>query len=326
MSKKYFVSGATGLIGSRVLRRLVISGSSCVGIARSLSAAPIELAHHLVACDLTDQEKLSPLLGGVDVIIHCAGYAHAFGASKEDLHAMSWETNYLGTKNLLSAASQSGIKKFIFLSSTKAMGEVTNSQQDESSPCNPTSEYGKSKLAAESAIQEWGDKLGIEVVILRLTMVFGAGLGNLERMARLIKRGAFPSLPKTGNHRSLLHIDDAVDAVITAIHLNPLSNSIYIVSGNWAPSGRELYEQICYALGKQPASWMTPQIFLRVGARLCDGVQICLKKPLPFNSDVLNRILKSAWYSSAKLQHESNWRPIHSCPEGIQRMVSEEHL
>lgn len=321
MSIKYCVTGATGLIGSRILDRLIKEHYLCVGIARNISSAKFAAQGYLEACDLSDTSRLCDVLHDVDVIIHCAGYAHAFGASKQDLYKNNWETNYNGTKNLVCAASKNRVKKIIFLSTTKVMGDYTNEVCDEFFPCVPTSEYGKSKLASENVLKNWGEEFCTDVIILRLAMVFGGGRGNLERMVRLIKNGFFPSIPETGNRRSIIHIDDVVNAVFAVMQSSLPSPRVYLVAGDWAPSGRELYQQICSALNKRPSFLKIPLWVLTFGARIFSGVQILLQQPLPYNTDVLNRLLKSSFYSSDLLKRETGWTPQNSTQDSIKKII-----
>ncbi|MFN3595635.1 MAG: NAD-dependent epimerase/dehydratase family protein, partial [Thiobacillaceae bacterium] len=153
--------------------------------------------------DLLDPASLARACEGVDTVFHCAGYAHAFASSDPDAH---WRIDFEGTRNLVQAASEAGVRRFVFLSSVKAMAEPNDACVDEDWPGEPATPYGKAKRAAEEAVLDAGAKYGMHVVNLRLAMVYGrGGRGNLERMARAIRAGWFPRLPETGNRRSLVH-------------------------------------------------------------------------------------------------------------------------
>ena len=128
---------------------------------------------------------LTAACAGVETVFHCAGYAHAFSALSGDDAARHREINFEGTRNLVEAAGQAGVKRFVFLSSVKAMAEPGAACADEDFPGEPATAYGQAKRAAEAAVLEAGRRYGMHVVNLRLAMVYGAGgRGNLERMGQ----------------------------------------------------------------------------------------------------------------------------------------------
>lgn len=313
------VSGATGFIGTRLLSALQAEGHSC----RAFGRRPANDALSFVS-DLSDKSALAMACVGVECIFHCAGYAHAFSSLRGDDEDSHWRVNFEGTRNLIEAAGEAGVKRFVFLSSIKAMGESGDTCVDEDFPACPNTVYGRSKLAAEQVVLEAGMRYGIHVVNLRLSMVYGAGgRGNLERMARLVKRGLFPPLPETGNHRSLVHVRDVIDVIRLVSH-NALANGrTYIVASREAPSGRALFDALCEIQGMQKSQWAVPEIFLRSIGRLGDGVQKVCRRRIPIDSEVIERLLGSAWYSPARIEKELGWTAKVSLVDGLAEMVSD---
>ena len=217
MASATLVTGATGFIGCRLLHpgeRALVRNAGAISNA--------------VVGDLLDPASLSAACDGVECIFHCAGYAHAFTSSGPDAH---WRINYEGTRNLLNAAGAAGVKRFVFLSSVKAMAEPGDACVDEDWPGEPITPCGRAKRAAEDAVLEAGAKYGMHVVSLRLAMVYGrGGRGNLERMARSIRAGWFPPLPETGNRRSLVHVEDVVAAMRWVADHPAANGRTYIVA------------------------------------------------------------------------------------------------
>jgi nucleoside-diphosphate-sugar epimerase len=152
-------------------------------------------------------------------------------------------------------------------------------------------------------------------VNLRLAMVYGAGgRGNLERMGRLVRRGLFPPLPETGNHRSLVHIDDVISAMRLVAERDIANGKTYIIAGPEAPSGRQLYDAMREALGLRRCRWAVPEIILRCAASSGDALGRLFKRRFPFDSEILERLLGSAWYSPDRIAEELGWRakiPLH---------------
>ena len=311
------VSGATGFIGRRLIKALLEDGLPCRGLSRT----PVSDASSL-AVDLGDKPALTAACAGVTSVFHCAGHAHAFGSLTADDAAMHWQVNFEGTRNLVEAAGIAGVRRFVFLSSVKAMAEPGESCADEDFPGQPETAYGQAKRAAEAAVLEAGQRHDMHVVNLRLAMVYGAGgRGNLERMGRLVRRGLFPPLPETGNHRSLVHVDDVVAALRLVAGDDRANGRTYIVASPEAPSGRALFDALRLVLGMSQCKWSVPASMLRVAARCADGVETLSKRRMPFDSEVLDRLLGSAWYSPARIEHELGWRARVSLADGLAEML-----
>jgi nucleoside-diphosphate-sugar epimerase len=271
--------------------------------------------------DLSDVESLARVCQGVTSVFHCAGYAHAFSSLNGNDAAKHWQFNHEGTRNLLKAAGEAGVQRFVFLSSIKAMAEPGNCCADENFLGEPDTAYGKSKRSAEEAVLEAGRYYGMHVVNLRLSMVYGAGgRGNLERMGRLVQRGVFPPLPETGNHRSMVHVDDVVSVMRLVADDERASGHTYIVASQEAPSGRQLYDALRAALGMRYFAWSVPGVALRLAARLGDGLESVTKRRMSLDSETLARLLGSAWYSSARIEGELGWRAKVSLDAGLREM------
>jgi len=257
-------------------------------------------------------------------MFHCAGYAHAFSSLSVDDEALHWQINFEGTRNLVEAAGKAGVRRFVFLSSVKAMGEPGDRCADEDFAGLPEAAYGQAKRAAEKAVVEAGRCYGMHVVNLRLAMVYGSGgRGNLERMGRLVRRGVFPPLPETGNHRSLVHVDDVVAAMHLVAEDGRANGRTYIVAAPEAPSGRQLYDALREALGMPRCTWAVPESALRLAGRVGDGLEAVIRRRLPLDSEVLERLLGSAWYSPVRIERELGWRAKVSLADGLREMFGD---
>jgi len=305
------VTGASGFIG----RRLRQDGDR--SLVRAVAVAPGE-----VAGDLLNTTSLATACAGIDTVFHCAGYAHAFANSNPDAH---WSINYMGTRNLVEAAGRVGVRRFVFLSSVKAMADPAETCVDEDFPGEPTTPYGVAKRAAEAAVLEAGAKFGMHVVNLRLAMVYGRGArGNLERMARGIRAGWFPPLPETGNRRSLVHVDDVVTAMRLVAKTSAANGRTYIVADPCAYSGRMIYDAIRATLGIKPRQWGLPEKLLRSAGAVGDVFGKALRRPMPMNSEMVSRLLDSACYSPARLRRETGWQAAIGLKDGLREMLLDE--
>ena len=275
-----------------------------------------------VVAQLADKPALTEACVGVEEVFHCAGYAHALSFLSGDDAARHWLDNFEGTRNFVDAAGQAGVRCFVFLSSVKAMAEPGSACVDENFPGLPETAYGQAKRAAEEAVLDAGERYGMHVVNLRLAMVYGAGgKGNLERMGAMVKRGIFPPLPETGNHRSLVHVADVVSVMRLVANDERAAGRTYIVANQEAPSGRSLFDALRAARGLPPCGWSVPAPLLRAAAQVGNGLELILRRRLMFNSEVLERLLGSAWYSPACIERELGWRARVSLVDGLSEML-----
>jgi nucleoside-diphosphate-sugar epimerase len=307
---KALVTGATGFVGRHLCTRLQQQGVRVTAMGRHACDGPWDA---FVACDLAAAGS-APTLPAVDVIYHLASKAHALSerpGATDGYDAVIIE----GTRRLIAAARQSGCERFVYISSVKAIGEGQGDARpvaaiDESAPCAPTTPYGVAKLRAEQLVRGAGFA---HWVILRPTMVYGPGQkGNLVRMAQAVRRNRFPPLPETGNRRSMVHVDDLVEAMLAAGHCPQASGYALIISGAEAPSTRQLYDAIRSALGMPEQDVAIPLWMLRAAAAAGTCLGYLLRRRMPLDKDTLSKLTGSAWYSSSKAGELLGYQPRQS--------------
>lgn len=307
---KTLVTGGSGFIGSRFIRPGEIT------LVRRAKGLPNE-----VVGDLLVPASLARACEGVETIFHCAGAADATLSSDAE---RVWQVNFEGTRHLLAAAGRAGVRRFVFLSSVKAMAEPGEQCVDEDWPGEPATPYGRAKRAAEEAVLEVGAKYGMHVVNLRLAMVYGRGSrGNLWYLARLLRHGWFPCLPETGNRRSLVHVQDVIEAM-RLVAIQPQANGrTYIIAEPRAYSSREICAAIRAALPKSRLGWTMPEGLLRVSGRIGDRLGSMTGKPLPVHSGLVARLLGSACYVPTRIERELGWRARIALADGVREILQD---
>ncbi|WP_375426154.1 NAD-dependent epimerase/dehydratase family protein [uncultured Friedmanniella sp.] len=168
------VTGATGLVGSRLVPRLVRDGFECRALVRGDAALPPEVTP--VRGDLTDPGTLRTAVEGVDAVVHLAAL---FRTQDE---AAIWRANLDGTRNLTAAVRKHAPNARLVMSST---GNVYNADATrpalETDACAPTTAYGASKVAAEQLLRD----SGLTWAVLRFPFVYGEGDGHLASLSVL---------------------------------------------------------------------------------------------------------------------------------------------
>lgn len=310
------VTGATGFLGPRLCERLRSEGERVVGMGRQRQDGPWDdfLEFDLVA-DAFGQSALQ----GITTIFHLASKAHSVAETGAD--AASYRPVIVdGTRKLVEAARKKGIKRFIYVSSIKAMGEgnppeLPLAAMDESWPHTPQSPYGQAKAEAERIVMDAGFA---HAVVLRPVMIFGPGeKGNLPRLVQAIQRGRFPPLPENGNKRSMIHIDDVVEFALRAATYPIAAGKTYILSNPNPLSTRELYNMIREALGLEPWCWSIPFFLLRGAALSGTLLGSLLKRKMPLDRQTLGKLTGSAWYTAARAEGELDYTACHSVKEWL---------
>lgn len=314
------VTGGSGFIGRHLVAALQARGAQVRVLVHAQSlvgGAAVEYCRG----DVTAPDSLAVACQAQDCVFHAAGLAHVRqGAGLAEQHR---QVNQLGTGYLLAAAVAAGVRRFVFFSSIKAMADSGQNCLDETCQRLPDDAYGQAKRAAEEQVLAVGRTDGLHAVNLRPALVYGpGGRGNLERMIALIRRGLFPPLPEVGNRRSLVHVEDVVQAALLAGSQPVAAGQTYIVTDGQTYSGRDIEVAIRQALGQSLPRWAMPARLLRLGARLGDGLGKLRGECMPFDSETLDKLLGWACYRSDKLQQELGYRPRWTLPDALPAMLA----
>lgn len=289
MSLKVLVTGANGFVGEALILRLLQYGNyrpiaAVRGQTRLLGLCPIQ------PFDLLDEDP-TLVLEGIQVIVHAAARVHIMSEQAEDPLTDFRRINVEGTLRLARRAVLSGVKRFIFLSSIKVNGESTHPGKPfnaDDKPC-PVDPYSVSKLEAELALMQLGRDSGMEVVIIRPSLVYGPGVkANFRSMMDWIDKGV--PLPFGGirNQRSLVSISNLVSLIVTCLDHPAAANQVFLASDGVDLSTTQLLRLLSKALGRSAYLISIPAPLLTIAAsllgrravaqRLCGSLTVDIKK------------------------------------------------
>jgi nucleoside-diphosphate-sugar epimerase len=250
---KILVTGATGKVGSRLVKRLVRRGDQVRALVRDPSKLDAPGAEAITG-DLHDPASLEAAVRGVDAMVHCAAFFR--GATEEQAHA----TNDLGTRHLAEAARKAGVKRFVFTSTGNVYGGTDGRYAREDEPCNPTHPYPASKVAAEQYLLALGD---LDVRVLRLPFVYGDGDPHIKEIVPHMK--SFPRDLKM----SIAHHADVGQAVERILDTASPAYTIYNVVDDEAVDLATMFE----SEGEAPPDGSDPAR-AKMFATLMDGQRI----------------------------------------------------
>jgi len=237
----------------------------------------------------------------IDVVVHLAARVHIMNDDSSDPLAEFRKVNTDGTLNLARQAAESGVKRFIYLSSIKVNGEITETGQsfvpdDTFVPDDP---YGLSKYEAEQGLLALAKETNMEVVIIRPPLVYGPGVkANFHSMMRWIYKGVPLPFGAVYNQRSLVALDNLVSFIIHCIDHPKAANGVFLISDGEDVSTTELLQKVAKAFDKKA-------ILLPVPVSLMKFVSKLLGK-----ADVANRLFGSLQVDSSKARDLLGWKPV----------------
>ena len=248
-------------------------------------------------------------LSGVDVVIHLAARVHVMKDFSIDPVAEFLKVNRYGTENLAQQAACAGVKRLVYVSSVKVNGEQTAQGQaftesDEPAPQDP---YGFSKCEAERALHQVAAETGLEIVCVRSPLVYGAGVkGNFAQMLKVLAKGVPLPLASVCNLRSLVYVENLVDALIVCATHPAAAGQTYLISDGEDISTPNLLRQLGAAMGRRARLLPCPSALLQLAGRLVG------------RSDQVERLLGSLQIDSSKMRRELDWRPPYTLRQGLQ--------
>lgn len=285
---KILVTGANGFVGGALCAELIKQGFTVSAAVRGKNS--VTSCTPIVVGNINGATNWTEALSGVDVVIHLAARVHVMHEVEADPLTEFRQVNVQGTLNLASQAVKAGVKRFIFVSSIKVNGEQTPFGQPFTAldTPNPQDAYGISKYEAEQALLALAKETGLEVVIIRPPLIYGAGVkANFASMMRAVQRGIPLPFGAIDNKRSLVYVGNLVSLMIKCIDHPAAVNRVFLVSDDHDVSTTELLQACAVALGVKPKLIPVPQKLIEMAAtligkkalaqRLCGNLQVDIK-------------------------------------------------
>lgn len=311
------LTGASGYTGGHILRKLLARGDSVTALVREGSITPALQASgaRIVTGALGSADDARRFVAGCDAVMHVAAVYRTAG------HPDSYyrQINVEGTRQLLDAAAEAGVRRFVHTSTVGVHGDVKHPPADENSPIAPSDIYQETKAEADAMAREFGRARGIEVAIVRPGAIYGPGETRLLKVFRGIARGRYAVVGRGTPHYHLVYIDDLVDGFLLALDRRNAAGETFIIAGPSSLSQDDLAREVARATGGSVWPFHIPAWPIQ---RLGDFVEaICVPLGIepPIHRRRVDFWVKNRSFSIEKARRLLGYDPKVGTTEGIRR-------
>jgi nucleoside-diphosphate-sugar epimerase len=308
------VTGAGGFIGRAVCAQLPSRGWPVRGFVRALNRHTAARADFLPVGDLVSMSEraIEAAVRGAAAVVHLAARVHAPDAGGPEALTACRRINVGFTQRLARAAAAAGVAHFVFASTVKVNGEMTLPGRPfvESDPPDPHDDYAETKWEAERTLEGIAEDTGLRVTALRLPLTYGPGAkANFARLARVVLRGVPLPLASIDNRRSLLGIDNLVDALVRVLDDKGADGrgrmTPYLLADRDPVSTPDLVRAIAAARGVEARLFALPVGLLRF-AGACTG-----------RSAAVDRLTESLEVDTRAFRTRFGWAPPRTLAQGL---------
>lgn len=312
------VTGASGFLGSHLVRALRAAGADVLPLVRRQDArAP-------AGSQILAEVLSAPgALGGTDVLVHAAAVRHRHGAA-----AAEYDASNVRLLETLLRASQGHVARFVHVSSVGVYGFPEDLPIDETFPFAPRTLYSATKVTAERRLRSLGAELGVPWVLARPTIVYGPGDrgGMFDKLVSMLSRGTYRLVGDGKNVLHHTHVDDMTHGLAVLARSPGALGEDFILAGPEKTTLARLSEQAADALGVELPRLGVPLRVARgcatvVGALERSGLAFGRREP-PLSHEKLDVMTVSTAFSTHKAQ-SIGFRPRVAYDEGIRRTVAE---
>jgi nucleoside-diphosphate-sugar epimerase len=305
---RVLVTGATGFVGKALCKKLLADGWPVVGTYRTAYSAnklPVGIKKTRIK-SIGPNTDWQEALNGVDTVIHLAARVHLPGDTAADAITEFRRVNVAGTKHLAQTAAFMGVRRFIYMSSMKVYGEGNAVAYTEHDSLMPTTPYAISKYEAEQLLKEIDAKTDLEVVVLRPPLVYGPHVkANFLQLLKVVDMGIPLPFATVRNQRSLIFLENLLDAIVACIHHPKAARKTYLLSDGTDTSTPELIRKTASALGRPIRLFSFSPNLLRLSAKIIG------------KSEALDGLLNSFSVDSSRISTELDWTPRFTMTEGL---------
>ncbi len=311
------VTGANGFVGSALIERFAREGIKVRAAVRTSAAASMlstkyPLVEVFTVGEIGPATAWHDALVSVDSVVHLASRVHVMHETEPDPLRTFRSVNTEGSIALARGAAAAGVKRFIYLSTVKVIGERTEGEPfNDASILQPTDPYAISKQEAETALFRIESETGMRVTVLRPPLVYGAGVkGNFLRLLAWVRAGYPLPLGAIHNQRSLLYLGNLVDAIATLLVRPMEAGRAYLLRDGADVSTPGLIRRLAQQMEVPARLLPIPAWGLHLAGRMTG------------HGEVVRRLTDSLSVDDTRFRREAGWIPRYTLDQGLSETVN----
>lgn len=314
------ITGGTGFIGSRLALKCLERGDSVRVLGQENNAPEAQnrklietRGANVTLASVTNRERIFELIQGVDLVYHLAAAQHEANVPDQRF----WDVNVAGTKNILEASVDAGVKRFVHGSTIGVYGSPSQGPLNENSPLTPDNIYGVTKLEGERLVQLFSEK--IPAVIIRISETYGPGDRRLLKLFRAIKKNIFFVVGNGRNFHHPIYIDDLTDALVLAAIAEKAPGRIFVLAGKEALTTNEMVRTIATELGVKTSKIRIPLSLVSLLATVAENILRPMRIQPPIHRRRLDFFRKSFSFSTEEAFNNLAFIPKQTFKQGVQQ-------
>ena len=323
---RLLVTGGTGFIGSHLAEQGRRLGADVVvlGLAgRPEERANVELLRRqgveVFEGSITEPELCRRAVQGATHVFHLAVAMREGGKRDEFFESVNLD----GTRRLLEAAADEGVRRFIYCSTIGIYGHRAPGITREDSPLAPGNIYERTKVAAERQVREFGAARSLPYTILRPADVYGPRDQRLLKLFKGVSAGRFPMFGGGEGRRHMIYVDDVVSGFFRACERERAVGDSYILAGPKACTLRELVAEVQAATGSRRSGPHLPLKPMLALAGVVEDVSRVLKVDPPIYRRRMDFFWSDSEFDTTHARQGLDWVPRVGLPEGIRRTLED---
>jgi nucleoside-diphosphate-sugar epimerase len=321
--KTVLITGGTGFIGSRLALKCLGEGervrvfgqTNTEAEARNKAAIEARGIEFAVG-SVTDRKSVGQAMAGIDVVYHLAAAQHEMNVPDQHF----WDVNVEGTRNVLDASLEAGVKRVVHGSTIGVFGSAMHGEISEETPSHPDNIYGSTKRDGETLALSYCDRL--PVTVIRISETYGPGDRRLLKLFRAIGKGRFFMIGNGENLHQPIFVGDLIQGMRLAAINDAAVGQVFVLAGKEVVTTNQMVAAIAAAIDARPPRLRAPLQPFLLAARIMEAVLRPIGVQPPLHPRRMDFFRKSFFFSQEKAKRVLGFEPAVDFTEGARQTAN----
>ena len=314
---RVLVTGTTGFTGGHLARALVARGYQVRTFQRDVAQDTRVNGAEIAVGDLRDPAAVRQAVEGINIVYHVAAIYRQAGVPRDVYRAV----NATAAGQLVEAAAAAGVRRVVHCSTVGVHGDIDRPPADEDAPLKPGDVYQQTKLEGERLARAAGERLGIEVTVVRPSGIFGPGDRRLLKLFRGVARRRWITLGRGRIYYHLTYIDDLVEGFRLCGEHPAAANRTYILAGGEVSTLNALVAMVAEVAGVPAPTLHLPVWPFWMAGAACEVVCAPFGLEPPIYRRRVDFFTKSRAFDIGRARREIGYAPQIALRDGVTRTL-----